>query len=147
MTHSRMINLAIALVFAIPALILSETDCLASVTFRVVHFGQLVDNESSSYDCLSCHDHSSAKGVGFQIWKHGSSTNPLGNHPIEVTYPAEWSGNTRFALPADIEKSGLRLLDGKLACITCHDLRIQNNEYLLAVPLKGSELCFTCHRI
>jgi len=147
MTRTRMINSAIVLVIVISTLIMSETDCHASVKFLVVHFGQLVDNESGSYDCLSCHDHNSAKGVGFQLWKHGSSASPLGSHPVEITYPAEWSGNTRFALPSEIEKSGLRLLEGKMACITCHDLRIQNSEYLLAVPLKGSELCLACHRI
>jgi len=142
-----MINLVIALLIAISALILSETDCHASVKLLVVHFGQLVDNESNSYECLSCHDHNSAKGVGFQLWKHGASANPLGSHPLEITYPEEWSGNTRFALPSVIENSGLRLLDGKLACITCHDLRLQSHEHLLAVSLKGSQLCLVCHQI
>lgn len=147
MTSKRSQSMAITLVIVIITLIISTIDCLADIKFRVVHFGELVDNESGSSDCLSCHDGLAVKEVGFQNWSHRSSADPLGSHPIEAPYPSEWSGSTKFALIPEIQKSGLRLLEGKVTCITCHDLRLQNRGKFLPVSMKGSALCLTCHRI
>lgn len=147
MIRIRTIKKALAVIAAISALIASGNDCFGAVKFRTVHFGQLVDNEADSSECLSCHDSMSGTGVGFRDWRHSSSTNPLGNHPIEIPYPAEWSGNNKYALPSDIGKSGLRLLEGKVTCITCHDLRLFKRKNLLPAPVENSTLCFLCHRV
>lgn len=147
MIRIRTIKMAFAVIAVTSSIIASGNDCLGGVKFRTVHFGQLVDNESDLSECLSCHDSMSVKEAGFRNWRHKSSTNPLGNHPVEIPYPAEWSGNKRFALPSDIGKSGLRLLEGKVTCITCHDLRLFKRKSLLPVSMDNSALCFVCHRI
>lgn len=146
MKLTRTLNMAIALLVAVSALIVTENVCKAGVRPLVIHFGELVDNESGSADCLACHDGTIAKGVEFQNWSHQSSSNPLSSHPVEVTYPSEWSGKS-FAPSSEIGKSGIRLIDGKVSCISCHDLRLQKRDYLLPVTMNHSGLCFACHQI
>lgn len=140
-------NMALGVIIIAAVGFFFKNDSYGEVTLRVVHFGQLVDNESGSTDCLACHDSVSAKGVGFQVTGHNSSGNPLGSHPIEMVYPQEWSGNEKYALPSDLAGAGLRLREGKVSCITCHDLTLQNRKYFLPVSVDNSGLCFTCHRI
>jgi len=140
-------NVAITLMIIVFGMIVTEVACHGSVAPLVIHFGQLVDNESNSADCLSCHDATTAKEVGYQRWSHKSSANPLGSHPIEINYPEDWSGSAKYVPRSEIGKAGLRLLDSKVTCITCHDLRLQKRKYLLPVTMDASELCFSCHRI
>jgi len=109
-----------------------------------VHFGETLHTESGAPACLSCHDGTIAKGVNYQLFK-SSSMGSLGSHPTEVPYPAEWSGHTDFAPSADITLAGLRLLDGRVTCTTCHNLSLPV-KYYLPVTMTGSALCLACHR-
>lgn len=140
-------RMAFVVIIAAAVSFMFKGDSYGDVTLRVLHFGQLVDNESGSTECLACHDSVSAKGVGFQVKGHNTSGNPLGSHPIEMVYPQEWSGNEKYALPSDIAVVGLRLHEDKVSCTTCHNLTLQNRKYFLPVSVANSELCFACHRV
>lgn len=111
---------------------------------EVVHFGEMLQTESWAPACLACHDGTIAKGVNYQLFK-SSSMGSLGSHPTEVPYPAEWSGHTDFAPTTEITQAGLRLLDGKVTCTTCHNLSLPV-KYYLPVTMTGSALCLACHR-
>lgn len=88
------------------SLVATDKICCGSAAPLVIHFGQLVDNESSSADCLSCHDAMIAREAGFQRVSHTSSANPLGSHPIEVSYPQDWMGNGSFVPGSEIGNRG-----------------------------------------
>ena len=111
-----------------------------------VHFGETLQTESGAPACLSCHDGTIAKAVDYQLYKSSSmGSGALGSHPTEVPYPAEWSGRTDFAPTTEITQAGLRLLDGKVTCTTCHNLSLPV-KYYLPLTMTGSALCLACHR-
>ncbi|HOB75469.1 MAG TPA: cytochrome c3 family protein [Phycisphaerae bacterium] len=103
--------------------------------------------------CLGCHDgtiatstmgtsHALLSGMreGFAVpdgfvWR---------DHPIGIPYP---TGTTRDYRPrAFVEKAGLRLPEGRLECISCHDPHnTQDVEDMLWFSNRRSALCLTCH--
>jgi len=126
--------------------------------------------------CLSCHDGTVA------IDNHGGFTggtryatfgnlgvNLKNDHPLSFTYDTQLSqvdgglydpSTTPSGLGGTIEEN---LLDnGKLSCISCHDVHISRNtqgcsgchqlhpmvttDLSLKIPMEGSELCLTCHK-
>jgi predicted CXXCH cytochrome family protein len=107
--------------------------------------------DESSTSCLTCHDGSLAQDEGggiversAGIWRHGGAGN-RSSHPLGVSYSRAFMENPRAyrqmaALPATV-----RLPEGKVECVSCHNLYSQN-EYLLTVSNERSRLCLTCHR-
>ncbi|NOX97089.1 MAG: hypothetical protein GXO98_03305 [Nitrospirae bacterium] len=97
--------------------------------------GSLLD--SFSRECLSCHDGTISKmpsvSVREGIWKHGVSL----SHPIGVRYPRD--GDFRAYLPKKI-----RLFDGKVGCLSCHDPYAKERN-LLVMSNRRSRLCLSCH--
>ena len=106
----------------------------------------------TSLICLGCHDgtvatsttgaaHSMLAGVreGFAVpegfvWR---------DHPIGVRYPA----NPREYHPeAFVARQHMRLPDGRIECISCHDPHnVAGIRHLLWTSNKRSALCLTCH--
>ena len=119
--------------------------CFSASTSLVKHFGQVTDNYAGPYECLACHDNIIAKMGDFQMIRLGEKPNPLSSHPINIDYPAELTGDINFANMDEVDAAGLRLLDGKIVCITCHDLRL-SSAHFLAVTTDKSKICFVCHR-
>lgn len=104
--------------------------------------GGLLDAESRR--CLSCHDGVSA----------GESTNPTAsssrgfedmrrNHPVGVTYGDQGRGRTLLR-SAQLLPERVRLPDGKVSCVSCHDL-YETERNRLSVSMDKSRLCLTCH--
>ena len=98
--------------------------------------------------CLGCHDGVSARESGNTTpWNRGHSYtgDPRRSHPIGVAYPgvASRASASRFN-PAGFLPERMRLPNGNVGCVSCHDL-YGREEHLLTVPIKGSALCFTCH--
>lgn len=113
----------------------------------VEHKGQLVDNDGGYDSCMACHDGYTAKAVEYRIpgafAYHSLGKSPLGSHPVEIEYPM---GNMDYRSSDMVQMAGLRFSpDGKMSCITCHDLRLEKRPYYLPVTMVGSELCFSCH--
>lgn len=89
------------------------------------HQGSLVDvNDTKS--CFACHtdmtDHS---------------------HPVMIEYPPVGK-EKGYATAADVERAGIKLVDGKVTCITCHDLTNIDPAHL-ARTMDNSQLCLACH--
>lgn len=103
--------------------------------------------DTASLRCLSCHDgvtaqetsHATAGGHG-RGWLDGTA----GNHPVGIRYATQRRGKGtrlrgRSTLPPEV-----RLPDGRVSCISCHNL-YSDDAKLLSVPIEGSALCFSCH--
>ena len=113
-----------------------------------VRSGGLLDSDSRR--CLACHDGVSASESAHATrWNRGPGDvgDPRRNHPVGVAYPArsqrERGGPFRAAglLPKQI-----RLCEGKVSCVSCHDL-YSDRPYRLAVPVERSALCLSCHEL
>ncbi len=104
--------------------------------------------EPRTRQCLSCHD-------GVNATESGNAT-PLSrsraylgdkrrNHPIGVEYGGLSRPKDLSPLrPAALLPECVTLPDGKVECISCHNL-FAGDRYLLSVPVQRSELCLTCH--
>lgn len=95
--------------------------------------------------CLSCHDGSVAvdpAGVGGTT---GFGPGLKDDHPIGFLYDRELvrrDGNLRD--PSEI--APLRLFEGRLECLTCHDVHDDRYPAMLRMSNSGSSLCLGCHR-
>ena len=110
--------------------------------------GDRIDAESRS--CLGCHDGVTASesrnpaGAGRG---GGSLADPGRNHPIAVRYPTRQRGDFDVPFrPVSALPQEVRLPGGKVSCVSCHNLYAPGRK-LLAVPIEGSQLCFTCHQL
>ena len=91
---------------------------------------KMIDHQGNEVDihdaksCFSCHD---------DMKDH--------SHPVMIDYPPAGNG---YASAADVAGSGLKLVDGKVTCITCHDLTNTETAHL-AKTMNNSQLCLACH--
>jgi len=106
--------------------------------------GQTIDN--SSIQCMTCHDGSVSGDAGgttvnMGIWRHQG---PRHSHPIGVDYMEAWNRKKREFTPISMLPAEIVLPDGKVECVSCHNL-YSHNEHLLALNNFGSKLCLSCH--
>ena len=100
--------------------------------------------------CTDCHDQIPQEG-GNQYLKYGGDFNILCKchaprnyiHPVDV----EPSEQKKIKIPAE-----LPLQDGKVTCLTCHDIywqcrkrRVDKNSLRRARTPKRSDFCYKCH--
>lgn len=108
----------------------------------------LLDHDSRR--CMGCHDGVSAnEAANTTVWNRGPGA--LGdrrrNHPVGVPYrdrakPRKKS--TARLRPTSLLPAKVRLPDGQVSCVSCHDLYAPGR-HRLTVPIEGSALCFSCH--
>ena len=87
----------------------------------------------TSKDCGQCHDGALAH----------DAFDPRSNHPIGIDYRSRLAQSFGRLNPIE---SVLRLEDGKVGCVTCHNLD-SDLPGKLAISNDGSRLCFTCHNL
>jgi predicted CXXCH cytochrome family protein len=96
----------------------------------------------SSRRCLGCHD-----GLGSGEAYHrntGTAAERLrGNHPVGVVYAA--AGMRTWDLAPAGEIAPLRLEEGRVACLSCHDPYLAG-PHKLVLDTRDSRLCLKCHR-
>ncbi len=114
-----------------------------------------VELDDSTLLCLSCHDGVMASDV-FSFAHATRSPTPLGtswigsgsltSHPIGVKYPlANQTYNPESAVTAD---GRIKLPDGRVQCISCHDPHnTHRNRGMLVRSNDGSRLCLSCHHL
>ena len=104
--------------------------------------------DSHSLQCLSCHDGASATDSANMTPgtpQRGYLDGEHHNHPVGVRYQRPSRAKDASPLhPASLLPRQVNLPDGKVSCISCHNL-YAGSRYLLTVPIQGSRLCLTCH--
>lgn len=114
-----------------------------------------VELDSASLLCLSCHDgviasdvytasHATTFAAQFGTSRLGTAL--LAGHPIGVKYP---TSESTYRAPAAVTADGLiKLPDGRVQCISCHDPHnTGRHEGMLVRSNSGSRLCLACHRL
>ncbi|GAW67854.1 cytochrome C [Geoanaerobacter pelophilus] len=90
-------------------------------------------------ECLACHSGAaSRKPVSICLTDHCLYTN---EHPVLRPYPP-YGKDFDFASVAEITEAGCVLQDGKITCLSCHDLT-KPPPHLIK---KGDQLCYLCHK-
>jgi len=88
-------------------------------------------------ECLQCHSGSVSKAVPVCL---GDDCLYKNNHSLMRLYPpAGKSGD--YATPDAIEQAGCELENGKITCLSCHDLT-NPPPHLIR---EGDDLCSICH--
>lgn len=101
-----------------------------------------------SMECITCHDGTVARAVYYKVKTPaeaavGSSLTVGGSHPVGMDY-TKYVNNRSYVAYYSLPQN-MVLMDGKVACISCHDMLNKTPAYL-AVDLNSSNLCFSCHR-
>ena len=100
-----------------------------------------------SMECLGCHDGTMAKAVNHRIsdgdtHRVKSIETIKGSHPIGMDYNA--FARSKEYVPSNTLAADIKLINGKVGCVSCHNLLGRNDKYL-AVDNTRSGLCFSCH--
>ncbi len=108
---------------------------------QVVHYGQIIDNDGGPNDCIVCHNGVTARQARFCTVDCGFAT----PHSIFKEYPPRSKENS-YAPAESLQAKGIRLFNGMVSCVSCHDLK-KSTKFYLIVDNGGSALCFSCHLI
>ena len=103
-----------------------------------------------SRQCLGCHDGVSASDYGFTTAENMRTAKAVDlrrTHPVGIPYKRMGRQNRDARLrPASLLPREVRLPDGRVSCVSCHNLYAKNR-FRLAVPVENSHLCFTRHEM
>jgi len=104
--------------------------------------------DTGSRRCMECHDGVTAReSATANAWNRGPGSigDKRRDHPVGVPYPSRFSrkGTGPFR-PTKSLPPKVRLPDGQVSCISCHDLYASDRNKL-SVPIESSALCLTCH--
>lgn len=88
-------------------------------------------------ECLACHSGSMGKGVATCL---GDDCLYRNSHSLMHPYPPAGKAGDYAAL-GDVENAGCVLENGKITCLSCHDLT-NPPPHLIR---EGDELCSLCH--
>lgn len=104
----------------------------------VDHHGTFANVGGTRDECLSCHNDVKASRPGkcMPVCVFGDRHGPIyGDYP-----PVNNRGE--FQPLAVVQKKGLVLRNGRIDCITCHDLTSKNSHHL---RIDSWQLCKACH--
>jgi predicted CXXCH cytochrome family protein len=94
---------------------------------------------TDSLDCLGCHGNGKDANGRFLMRSGGFG------HVVDVEYEAiRARAGQRLAAASELPRE-VRLVNGRIACTTCHDGR-GGHEHKLATA-KQTQLCLACHRL
>lgn len=88
-------------------------------------------------ECLACHSEGSSRPISICLVDHCLYTN---NHPMLHRYPPPGKEG-KFAPLAEILAAGCVLENGKVTCLSCHNL-VKPPPHLIR---EGDDLCYLCH--
>lgn len=120
----------------LPAVLIAVSPAIAE---QVEHHGKIVDEEGTARSCLSCHDGSLAGNITVCTVQC-----EITSHPIMKRYPPSGKG-ADYASLAEVTAKGVRIVNGMVTCISCHDLKKQVKNHV--VLDEDGRHCTICHRI
>ncbi len=100
---------------------------------QILHHGIAVESEGTAQDCLLCHD-------GYMTSSAFSYT-VRSSHSILKNYPPV-RDRRRYAPVAAVRMRGVKIVNGKITCISCHNLK---NPEKFHLAVEKSKLCVICH--
>lgn len=108
---------------------------LASVRPEMLeHHGMTADSEGSADYCLACHDGKTAKRAS-----------TINSHKFLIKYPPAGK-EKNYATQQAALAAGVRLENGMVTCISCHDLRNPlKYHYAIDTTPFAKKLCYACH--
>ncbi len=109
--------------------------------------GSGLQNHPVDPNCKACHHGLFGLGGGTypdKVWRIGPDL--TNDHPVSVSYSsAEGRFPGQFSPVASVIAAGLKLPDGNVECVSCHDVHDPANGRFLRKSNDGSSLCKTCH--
>lgn len=105
----------------------------------ILHHGETVEAQGGVEECVVCHDGLIAPRADFCL----ANCSFHSSHAVDRPYPSTRRG-AGYASVETLQAAGIRLVGGRVVCISCHDLS-RDQPYHLAVANNGSQLCLTCH--
>jgi predicted CXXCH cytochrome family protein len=95
-------------------------------------FGAMQPNDLDpfSYECVNCHDGSTATITSFR-------------HPVGIYYPG-YSMDGRSFISREALNRRIVLIDGKIGCLSCHNPLNPAGDHLV-MSNDRSKLCLSCH--
>jgi hypothetical protein len=101
-----------------------------------------------SAECVVCHQDSITVNEPLQVCHQGDC-----DHLSGSTY-ASFSSKNRGLVPPERLDPAIKLVDGKIGCLSCHtpyiaadhEIVAAANDPMLSVENTGSGLCAACHR-
>lgn len=97
-----------------------------------------------SMECITCHDGTLAGSIHYKVSSESSSIGTInGSHPVGTDY-TRYISKREYVPSYDLPRNMI-LMNGKISCVTCHDMLSRNQAYLV-VDMTSSNLCFSCHR-
>ena len=105
----------------------------------VLHHGHRIPTEMRADGCLACHDGSSAKVIVYCTVLCDFST----AHSMFKPYPPLQHYN-EFAPTATVRAQGIRLENGRVTCISCHDMQNPAGAHLVG-KTNSENICIICH--
>lgn len=128
----------------LPTILVTSLFASAALAGSTVnHFGFAVDDEASMVACIFCHNGKMAKDVS--MCTEEKMCVIYAKHVVDVRYPTA-SSDGRYAPVEEITRKGLRLVEGKIGCATCHSLT-SKNQHLLIIAAEQDQICRSCHRV
>lgn len=106
---------------------------------EISHHGQAVNSRGPSEECLACHDGLLAKDVAYCTVDCSFNS----NHSVSRPYPPRGKEDS-YRPAGSLREMGIELVDGRVACISCHDLGNPGKNHLV-MDNAGSRLCSACH--
>ena len=108
---------------------------------EVLHNDNLVDSNDPK-GCLTCHNGTIARNIS-PCTKVSCLLDPRSSHPVFKKYPPAGK-ESDYAPSSQVEAAGIKLKNGEVTCISCHNLMNQQ-EFHLVMENNDSRLCKTCH--
>lgn len=114
----------------------------------IVNGGERLEIDAFSFDCISCHDGTSAPSHE-TLFKNTNQSDGdaaqrvLSSHPIGMHYGNASYINNQLRSVNSLNPNML-FVDGKVGCLSCHNpLNPERNH--LVTSNEHSNLCFSCH--
>jgi hypothetical protein len=93
-------------------------------------FAVVALSNSDSFTCLGCHDGVLARNVTSPYQDSAASLGPLAragygshqtNHPVGIDYAVSFLSKKGALRPMSALPPSIRLVDGRVGCVSCHD--------------------------
>ncbi len=88
--------------------------------------------------------HGAGAGESVPFARHGNAL--INGHPVFVPYPKQPHEFNLHVPPSPSGWADVKLVDGRVECVSCHDVHATTFRPFLRRSNAGSAICLTCHK-